>query len=271
MPLIVTRSPHTRQPQGAGARVASEAIAAGLAHLWVPGASRGRDLVGQWHLTPSGAGATVGASAKGATYATNGVANFAISAGPVTLPTTFLWVGMVRCRADSTISFLGPSGNAYNDGGYVLGRWSTNTDFYFADGSGAFVSWSTSAYTTGDWALFAVQFVEGSSIPRLWINGSNLGNATGATVGAITARRLAGVTGFDPDTETALSALWAGPQPDSYVSRVMRDPWHALFAPIERRIWVPSAGGSSVPNITAVYADSVTASSVVPRVTLDYA
>ena len=42
------------------------------------------------------------------------------------------------------------------------------------------------------------------------------------------------------------------------------------FAPIERRIWVPSAS-SAVPSITAVYADSVTASSVVPRVTLDFA
>ena len=46
--------------------------------------------------------------------------------------------------------------------------------------------------------------------------------------------------------------------------------WSVLFAPMPRRIWVPSAG-SAVPSITAVYADSVTASSVVPRVTLDFA
>lgn len=44
-----------------------------------------------------------------------------------------------------------------------------------------------------------------------------------------------------------------------------------LFAPIERRIWVPGEAPGGVPSITAVYADSVTTSSVVPRVTLDFA
>lgn len=48
------------------------------------------------------------------------------------------------------------------------------------------------------------------------------------------------------------------------------NPWQ-IFAPIERRIWVPGEAPGGVPSITAVYADSVTTSSVVPRVTLDFA
>lgn len=39
----------------------------------------------------------------------------------------------------------------------------------------------------------------------------------------------------------------------------------------QRRIWIPTGSFSTVPNITAVYADSVTTSSVTPRVTLDFA
>jgi len=39
----------------------------------------------------------------------------------------------------------------------------------------------------------------------------------------------------------------------------------------ERRIWAPVSAAPAAPNITAVYADSVTTSSVTPRVTLDFA
>lgn len=47
--------------------------------------------------------------------------------------------------------------------------------------------------------------------------------------------------------------------------------WTHVFAPIERRIWVPSAAASAVPNITAVSAENITGTSADYRVTLDYA
>lgn len=53
------------------------------------------------------------------------------------------------------------------------------------------------------------------------------------------------------------------------VAKIIANPRNIL-QPFTRRVWVPSTG-SAVPSITAVYADSVTASSVVPRVTLDFA
>ncbi len=66
----------------------------------------------------------------------------------------------------------------------------------------------------------------------------------------------------------ALAALLVGlTQADELSLSV--NPWQ-IFAPQERRIWVPGAG-AAVPDITAVYADSVTTSSVTPRVTLDFA
>lgn len=55
---------------------------------------------------------------------------------------------------------------------------------------------------------------------------------------------------------------------DAECAEIQANPF-CIWGPLERRIWVPSA--VAVPSITAVYADSVTASSVVPRVTLDFA
>lgn len=43
----------------------------------------------------------------------------------------------------------------------------------------------------------------------------------------------------------------------------------SIYAPIERRIWV-GAAAPSIPSIAAIYADSVTAGSVSPRITLSY-
>lgn len=51
------------------------------------------------------------------------------------------------------------------------------------------------------------------------------------------------------------------------LTRLLVNPWGAFARP--RRTWRQVA--AAVPNITAVYADSVTTSSVVPRVTLDFA
>lgn len=53
-------------------------------------------------------------------------------------------------------------------------------------------------------------------------------------------------------------------------AELSRNPWQ-LFAPIERRIWVPGEAPGGVPSITAVYAENITATSADYRVTLDYA
>ena len=53
-------------------------------------------------------------------------------------------------------------------------------------------------------------------------------------------------------------------------AELSRNPWQ-LFAPIERRIWVPGEAPGGVPSIAAVYAENITATSADYRVTLDYA
>lgn len=58
--------------------------------------------------------------------------------------------------------------------------------------------------------------------------------------------------------------------PESLAADLLGNPWQ-LFAPIERRIWVPGEAPGGVPSITAVYAENITATSADYRVTLDYA
>lgn len=53
-------------------------------------------------------------------------------------------------------------------------------------------------------------------------------------------------------------------------AELSRNPW-SLFAPIERRIWVPGEAPGGVPSITAVYAENITATSADYRVSLNYA
>lgn len=51
---------------------------------------------------------------------------------------------------------------------------------------------------------------------------------------------------------------------------LLKSPWQ-IFAPIERRIWVPDEAPGGVPSITAVYAENILATSADYRVTLDFA
>ena len=52
--------------------------------------------------------------------------------------------------------------------------------------------------------------------------------------------------------------------------RLLADPW-SLFAPIQRRVPLPGAAPSSVPDITAVIAESILSDRVSYRATLNYA
>ena len=51
---------------------------------------------------------------------------------------------------------------------------------------------------------------------------------------------------------------------------LLADPW-SLFAPIRRRVPLPGAAPSSVPDITAVIAESILSDRVSYRATLNYA
>lgn len=73
----------------------------------------------------------------------------------------------------------------------------------------------------------------------------------------------------DTDSSVYLVATFNRRLSDAEAARYLANPWQLVL----NTAWVPvaSAGGGTVPSITAVYADSVTSSSVDLRVTLDYA
>jgi hypothetical protein len=235
----------TRQPQGAALL---NAAFPRPSHLWMPGGNNLRDLVGSWNLSPAG-GAKIQAATVGLTFETAGGSDtFNISGAPVTGTEKYCWFGL--CRSDvATESYLGPTGNGYTDGGYVLRR--DGTTYYTSHGSG-FASWTSSLYTTGTWAPFAVQSVSGSAYERLWINGVNVGNQSVSLSGAPAYRRLAGSSTVQHDGAIALSVLWPfAIDNDNVFLELSREPW-SLFAP-SRRVVVfgAAAAGPTAYPLTA--------------------
>lgn len=233
----------TRQPQII-LPVSFDAIARGLKHLWVPSSASLLDRIGSAHLSSSGAGASIKASAQGLQYDTDATQTFGLAGAPITLAGKYLWVGIVNVHTNN-ITPIGPSGNAYNDGGYVLGRWNGTSDYYTSDGTGTVSQWTTNAYTLGTWATFAVQYTADTTYPKLWINGLRIGAGNTALSGQIAARRLAGITGFAPDCQIALSALWDGPQDDAYVAKILGNPWQLFEGRRTRRYISLGAGGAT--------------------------
>lgn len=113
--------------------------------------------------------------------------------------------------------------------------------------------------------------------PEFWCNGVSVGVASsgGGGGGAPTAARNDVWIGRRKDNASQLDGLVElfiilDGRMTAAEYRVLREAPYSLLADRENHTWVAAAAGA-VPSITAVYADSVTASSVVPRVTLDFA
>lgn len=110
---------------------------------------------------------------------------------------------------------------------------------------------------------------------RLFRNGALIASAAMTTPPAYTAG--VGQIKFASSRDTAatsgevyLAAFAVGRGPTAELADSLFNPWRLLE---DRRIPVPysAAAPGAVPTITAVYADSITKASVVPRVTLDFA
>lgn len=278
MPLIATRIPRTRQPQSS-VRVSASAAGAVRAFL--------SPIGGQVRDAAAGIAATLyGAPTFGA-YRYGRLTNLvAASSQYFELPSkdalnvtgegTLLWRG----RVDTSTGYHSIASKGIGGGG------SCPFDVYFESSGRATIwrngnAWYTpdSAVTPGvvdvvvawpdDIAVRPTFIVSGVDFTASLTNaGSGAGPAGANTDPLRIGRRQDGVVQLDGGVE--VFALLAGRLPVGVLMRLRRRPY-ALLAPIERRIWVPSAGGSTVPSITTVYAENILATSADYRVTLDYA
>lgn len=159
---------------------------------------------------------------------------------------------------------------AHNDGGpgWLMAIEGASLNMYCdaAQKVGANVS-------VGEWSQVAFSF-DATGTKRLAVDGGVTASAQSATVTAsglpvlIGAYQWSGYADFAGDIDYLY--IWdRGLEADELVA-VQANPWQ-LFAPLTRRIWVPSAGGSTVPDITFVGAENITATSAGYRVTLNYA
>lgn len=282
MPLIVTRSPRTRQPQGAvrssGGHWSGQGLVAAL-----PGNGLFYDAAGLRAAVPSGAPAfaTVHHHIFGAAQVINfDGANDQISFGVLPLLTTFSMLAWVRpvTAGNAYIGVISSGDTFGTNANFIFGVRSNEPLsprlFCFARNGGALLGTEITAtyLANGVWSRIGVSWRNGAQ--AYYIDGRQVGTSSSGDPVHDGSPLIFG--GYADSVNNA----WCNvPAHDMRLySRVLSPaefaddyaaPWR-MFAPIERRIWVPSAS-SAVPSITAVYADSVTASSVVPRVTLDFA
>lgn len=127
--------------------------------------------------------------------------------------------------------------------------------------------------SVGAWSQIAFSF-DAANTKRIAANGVVTASAQSATASPsatpllIGSYQWPGYAEFDGDIDYL--CIWdRGLSSDELVA-VQANPWQ-LFAPITRRIWVPSAGGSAVPDIAGIVAENITATSASYRVTLNYA
>lgn len=285
MPLIVTRSPRTRQPQGVVRAI--DRVLARPVFLATPGQAAPVLAARQQDTYPAEIGG-------GSALVFSGQPQQASQSGPGVLTDAankFFSFKRVGSSFDAYVEI--PSGSDYtwlfqtdvsswegaNPGWFRAGP-SGNT-FVLLPSAGLWVRHAGSDYTSSaarpaaGMAVTVVVAVRSGVSVRAWVNGTLVIDAsTSSSTADVTGANGVNYFGYHSSTEYVagihtLVALWHAELPSGHAQKLSANPWQ-IFAPLERRIWVPSAS-SAVPSITAVYADSVTASSVVPRVTLDYA
>lgn len=146
------------------------------------------------------------------------------------------------------------------------------------DGSGNRRRWDgSSLFTQAKWHRLILSWRGGSSMAA-WLDGVDITSSL-SSVDAVatsiatnpTAMLIASAAGGTPDVDLSFARLWNRGLSNAEGRQLATGrPWQIL-QPLPRRIWQPQPSAGTVPTITAVYADSVTTSSVVPRVTLDFA
>lgn len=271
MPLIVTRSTRTRQPQG---RVPlAGRLARGLIGAWLPTpggmidcspyANHGMVRVGDpvlLHGVKGGFGIDVTTSdawrTSGSGTPALGAA-FSIAAWLKFPSTPALYSQIVTRDAGS-----GSDWNLFSNGLERTAAWGYN---------GGYIHRAGYVATTGQWNLWHLS-VDGTT-SAWWVDAVSQTENFSTTPVTRTAN---GVIRFNERSDNARGTvsigrvyLWGRAITESEVRELYLREW-AQFAPRERRIWVPGAA-PAVPNITAVYAENILAASADYRVTLDYA
>lgn len=279
MPLIVTRSPRTRQPQGAvrssGGHWSGQGLVAAL-----PGNGLFYDAAGLRAAVPSGAPAftTVHHHRFGAAQAINfDGANDQISFGVLPLLTTFSMLAWVRPVATGG-GYRGviSSGDTFGtNANFIFGVRSDDSSprlFCYARNGGALLGNEITAtyLANGVWSRIGVSWRNGAQ--AYYIDGRQVGTSSSGDPVHDGSPLIFG--GYADSVNNA----WCNvPAHDMRLySRVLSPaefaddyaaPWR-MFAPLERRIWVPSAS-SSLPTLSAAtyMPGSLTSVGFRPRVT----
>ena len=265
MPLIVTRSPRTRQPIGHAARVAA---LPGLRNLWNFGDRTGKCLVTGTQFTLNSDPVVASFSQAGtlvANSSTHGAFGAYASLDWKPQACTII-IGYKQTSGVVAWSLMDSSWNGW----YATSGEISQTAAVDFSGTVTPTPGPSVAH-----ARVRVAAISGAANDlRVSIDGGDIAADTACNLPSISSTAMLRIgsdysNGNYADMEAAFIALLDRASPNAALLAYSTNPWGYLFAPTERRIWVPSA--SVVPSITAVYADSVTASSVVPRVTLDFA
>lgn len=272
MPLIATRIPRTRQPQNA-----ARPLGDGLVFAWEGSHPQSELAYGIRMSTGSGVASTP--SQHGIT------ATFSGSQADLAVSGTFDGLaGATASTFDILVYFAiaNPTAKLFSQWDGDHRRWTVEVSggtliWVAGDGFGPGTARSrfdlSGAIPSAGWyRLQGAWYGQGSA--ELLLNGQRQSLSviqTDCTLITSTPDPIQiGASGGQPLTgQVAFARVWRRGLSLGELRALYGLPWGIIFAPIERRIWVPVGG--AVPNITAVYADSVTASSVVPRVTLDYA
>lgn len=290
MPLIVTRIPRTRQPQG-GVRPAARYADM---HAGLIGGQAG--MIGAAGGTWTRDGTPIaGVSSQGLTWRAPGYLTAGRHLGAQVDGSALAWPGITVVAVLETAdiangSFPGIVSLVPAAGGEYYGICNLTVEFgaarsiyWRAGDSGTHITPSVygvepsvDEWSVGDRLVIVARWDKSTTRIAVSRNGlaatrNSAGHSTGWRSG-IHETAVGGYVRIDnrmAEHKIALAAVIPRDVGAIDEASLLENPLR-LFAPIERRIWVPSAGGA-VPSITAVYADSVTASSVVPRVTLDFA
>ena len=282
--MILLRPPWTRQPPYPARIDRANPLALGLVSLILPGQSR-RDIAGQIDLSSTSGSVSTSLTGDGyalrldgnqeAIYTTASPAMQALSAQG-----SILWVGTLLGAPSGSAALGGITANNTNALPYVLleiKRTPSTADTIYLNYSVSSTVYqnviSTGTYTSG--AVIVVgTFVSGSQ--RLYIrSASGVERITGTDSGALystsTARIEVGdsLNGRNPNAACAMQAIASRAWTEDECKQLLENPWQ-LFAPFERRIWVPSAGGSYThPALSNARMGSLTSTGGVP--TADYA
>lgn len=265
MPLIVTRIPHTRQPQFA-ARLRPDWLVA-----WNFGAGV-RGLSSAPPITSGAEGVAVNSTPTYAGFSSDRIVP-GISGNTITVVMLLEPTG-ITTASNFLFAEAASGGGAYNYGFYQGGSGSGH--FFIHNGTDGIPTsgWSGLAAPRGPVCL--VGTYDGSTI-RLYADGIEVGSA--AQTGNIRRDASANLAWSVWAATTMHARFYGGAVSARLFSakeiangfRTVSSAWGRIFSPMTRRIVVPSAATSAVPTITAVSAENITATSADYRVTLDFA